>query len=209
MPNQVGPTRRSRAAKQREVERLSELLAGSRLIAVLRFSGINAPKTQELRRVVREAGGRYRVVKNSLLRRALGEQGSPLADLPHESCAVLCFADEPLQGWARFDRYLELEFSVLIHRKRRGPSSTQEGMMGQADYRRDPMRAMVNELEVLGLSLDGERIERETLARLVALGGEAGVRAALLRQLSASPRRMLALLQTPARSCLAVMRARR
>lgn len=70
------------------------------------------------------------------------------------------------------------------------------------------MRTMVNELSVLGLSLDGERIELETLARLLALGGEAGVRAALLRQLSASSQRMLALLQAPARDCLAVMRAR-
>lgn len=208
MGKQVGPTRRSRAAKLRELERLAGLLAESRLIVLMRFSGINAPKTQELRNVVGEAGGRYRVVKNSLLRRVLREQGSSLAELPRESCALLCFADEPLRGWAQFERYLAIEFPVLIRRERRSPASTQEGMMGKADYRRDPMRTMVNELTVLGMSLDGERIEPETLARLLALGGEAGVRAALLRQLSASSQRMLALLQAPARGCLAVMRAR-
>jgi ribosomal protein L10 len=208
MTNQPRPHRRSRAAKQREVETLVDLLARARLLVLLQFEGVNAPKTAQLRNVVHAAGGRYRVVKNTLARRALLELGSPLAELPRGSSALLWCEAEPLRGWAEFDRYLSREFPQLIRRERGGPKSTQEGMDGKSAYRNHPFRTMVNELHVVAACLDGELVEPEQLAELVAVGGEAGVRAALLSLLSTPAGHLLATMQAPAHACLAVLHAR-
>lgn len=208
MTNQPRPHRRSRAAKQREVETLVELLARARLLVLLQFEGVNAPKTAQLRRVVHGAGARYRVVKNTLARRALRTLGSPLAELPRGSSALLWFEAEPLRGWAEFDHYLSREFPQLIRRERGGPESTREGMDGRHSYRKHPFRRMTNELHVVAACLDGELVDPEQLAELVARGGEAGVRAALLRLLSTPMGRLLATMQAPAHACLAVLHAR-
>lgn len=208
MAGQPRPSRRSRAAKQREVEALVQLLAAARLLVLLQFEGVNSPKTEQLRRAVRAAGGRYRVVKNTLARRALQELGSPLAALPRGSSALLCFGEHPLRGWAEFSIYLEREFPVLIRRDRGGPKGAQEGMDGKSAYRNHPFRTMANELRVVASSLDGELVEPEVLAHLVALGGEAGVRARLLSLLATPAQLLLACMQAPACSCLGVLRAR-
>lgn len=209
MTGQPRTTRRSRAAKQREVDTIERLVGASRLLVLLQFEGVNSVKTEELRRAVRRAGGRYRVVKNTLARRALRRQGSPLAELVwHGASALLGFGEDPLAGWAEFERYLSREFPVLLRRERRGPRSTQEGMDGKSAYRNDPFRTMVNELNFVASSLDGARVELETLARLVALGGEKGVRAALLSVLSTPAQQMLGCMQAPALSCVGVLQAR-
>src|ERR1700722_1216310 len=56
----------SRAKKNEKVELLAKELKGSTTAIIGTFSKLTVAKDFELRKVIREAGGRYRVVKNKL-----------------------------------------------------------------------------------------------------------------------------------------------
>jgi large subunit ribosomal protein L10 len=56
----------SRAKKNEKVEQLAKELKGSTTAIIGTFSKLTVAKDFELRKVIREAGGRYRVVKNKL-----------------------------------------------------------------------------------------------------------------------------------------------
>lgn len=64
-----------RDEKNKEVERLKAELDKSSGVFVMNFQKIPVSEDVELRRQVRAAGGRYRVVKNTLAR--LGAKGTP------------------------------------------------------------------------------------------------------------------------------------
>ena len=64
-----------RDEKQNEVERLKSELIESGSVFVMSFQKLPVSEEWELRRQVRAAGGRYRVVKNTLAQ--LGAQGTP------------------------------------------------------------------------------------------------------------------------------------
>ncbi len=68
-----------RAQKEQVVEELSQVFQGNTGVLLLDFTGINVADETELRRKMTESGSGYRVVKNSLAKRAA--QGSPLAQL--------------------------------------------------------------------------------------------------------------------------------
>ena len=61
----------SKTERQQTVEVLTEQIKGSSSLFVTDFSGLNVLKMTEFRRKIREAGGRYVVVKNTLAQRAL------------------------------------------------------------------------------------------------------------------------------------------
>ncbi len=56
----------SRAKKTEKVKELADELVGSTTAIVGTFNKLTVAKDYELRKVIREAGGRYRVVKNTL-----------------------------------------------------------------------------------------------------------------------------------------------
>ncbi len=58
---------------------------------LLGFKGISVPQDTELRQKVRETGGQYMVVKNTLVRRAL--EGKPLGDLVDHFTGPTAIAD--------------------------------------------------------------------------------------------------------------------
>ncbi len=68
-----------RQSKEALVERYSEGFASSTHAFILGYKGISVPQVTELRAKVREAGGGYEVVKNSIALRAL--EGSGMASL--------------------------------------------------------------------------------------------------------------------------------
>ena len=71
----------TRAEKQTELGALEAELRSAQSAILLDFKGLNVPQVTELRRQVRAAKGRYRVVKNTLVRRALkGTSFEPLGD---------------------------------------------------------------------------------------------------------------------------------
>jgi large subunit ribosomal protein L10 len=69
----------TRAEKQTELTTLGAELKAAESAILLDYKGLNVPQVTELRRQVRAAKGRYRVVKNTLARRAL--KGTPFEPL--------------------------------------------------------------------------------------------------------------------------------
>ena len=71
-----------RANKQKTVESLSEKLGSLAAVFAIDYRGIKVSEATEFRRKIRETGGSYRVVKNTLTKRAL--EGTGLESLePH------------------------------------------------------------------------------------------------------------------------------
>ena len=61
----------TKADKVAELEQLESAFAGSQTAVLVDYKGINVPQVTELRRQLRQAKASYRVVKNSLARRAI------------------------------------------------------------------------------------------------------------------------------------------
>jgi large subunit ribosomal protein L10 len=61
----------TRADKTASVEALEGMFKGADVAILLDYKGINVPQVTELRRELRKAKGSYKVVKNSLAKRAL------------------------------------------------------------------------------------------------------------------------------------------
>lgn len=61
----------TRADKETELATLEGVFQGADAAILIDFTGINVPQVTELRRELRKAGAGYRVVKNTLARRAL------------------------------------------------------------------------------------------------------------------------------------------
>jgi len=79
----------TRTEKQGELRHLEAAFKGAESAILLDYKGLNVPQVTELRRQVRAVRGRYRVVKNTLARRALkGTPFEPLADFFKGTTAV-------------------------------------------------------------------------------------------------------------------------
>jgi len=70
---------KSRKEKQRDVKALHELLGGVSNVFVTAFEQLTVEQDFELRKTVREVGGRYRVIKNTLAENA--SKGTPSEDV--------------------------------------------------------------------------------------------------------------------------------
>ena len=72
----------TRAEKEQEFQDLSSVFQAADTAILVDYKGLNVPKVTELRRQLRAARAQYKVVKNTIARRA--SQGTPLASLePH------------------------------------------------------------------------------------------------------------------------------
>ncbi|MGH9863723.1 MAG: 50S ribosomal protein L10 [Candidatus Acidiferrales bacterium] len=70
---------KKRAQKEKDVETLHTDLLGISSLVLSTFQGLSVARDTELRRAVQAAGGKYRVVKNTLAQRAAEE--TPVAKL--------------------------------------------------------------------------------------------------------------------------------
>ena len=61
----------TRAEKEAELQDLVESFKGSETAILVDYRGLNVPQVTELRRQLRGVGSKYRVVKNTIARRAL------------------------------------------------------------------------------------------------------------------------------------------
>jgi large subunit ribosomal protein L10 len=61
----------SRADKEQELGQLTDAFGRTASVILMEFRGIKVPEVTELRRQVRAVSGEYRVVKNTLARRAM------------------------------------------------------------------------------------------------------------------------------------------
>jgi large subunit ribosomal protein L10 len=61
----------TKADKQAELEQLTDAFKGSETAVLVDYKGLNVPQVTELRRQLRSAKASYRVVKNTIAKRAL------------------------------------------------------------------------------------------------------------------------------------------
>lgn len=87
----------TKAMKVEELQELERAFGGTESAVVVDFRGLKVPEVTELRRQIRGAQGRYKVVKNTLARRAM--QGTPFEALAEHfvgTTAVAYSGDDPV-----------------------------------------------------------------------------------------------------------------
>ncbi len=87
----------TRAIKEEELQNLAESFKGTDSAILVDFRGLKVPEVTELRRQVRSAKARYKVVKNTLAKRALkGTAFEPLAEHFVGTTAVAYAGEDPV-----------------------------------------------------------------------------------------------------------------
>ncbi|HEY8416157.1 MAG TPA: 50S ribosomal protein L10, partial [Thermaerobacter sp.] len=87
----------TRAEKVALVEQLTEKLQRAQAVVLTDFRGLNVAATNELRARLRKQGVEYRVVKNTLIRRAAAQAGIEGLDSLLEGPTVVAFGyDDPV-----------------------------------------------------------------------------------------------------------------
>jgi large subunit ribosomal protein L10 len=88
----------SRADKEQELGALEEALKGSESAILVDFRGLKVPEVTELRRQVRAAKAEYKVVKNTLAKRAIKGTAFEALDKHFEgTTAIAVSAGDPVQ----------------------------------------------------------------------------------------------------------------
>jgi large subunit ribosomal protein L10 len=87
----------SRAEKESELQTLEQAFRGSESAVLVDYRGLKVPEVTELRRQVRAARAEYKVVKNTLARRALkGTRFESLTEHFQGTTAVAYSGDDPV-----------------------------------------------------------------------------------------------------------------
>ena len=87
----------SRAEKEQELQELASAFASVDTAILVDYKGLNVPQVTELRRQLRTAKATYKVVKNTLARRALkGTHFEPLEKYFEGTTAVAYTATDPV-----------------------------------------------------------------------------------------------------------------
>lgn len=87
----------SKSRKQALVAQYHELLANSKGVVLAGFTGLTVKEQEELRRKVRELGGEFHVVKNTLAKLAFQQAGMPVPEDALLGTTVLgCVSDDVL-----------------------------------------------------------------------------------------------------------------
>lgn len=86
------------AEKEETVQSLAELIARSKSIYLTDFQGMNVDLVSKMRRKLRDARVEYRVVKNTLTKRALRQQGVESLDSYLEGPTGIAFGPDEVSG---------------------------------------------------------------------------------------------------------------
>jgi large subunit ribosomal protein L10 len=87
----------TRATKVEELQELERAFSGTESAVVVDFKGLKVPEVTELRRQVRAARGQYKVVKNTLAKRALkGSAFEPLSEHFVGTTAIAYAGEDPV-----------------------------------------------------------------------------------------------------------------
>ena len=87
----------TRAVKEEELQALEQSFRGTDSAIVVDYKGLKVPEVTELRRQVRGAKGQYKVVKNTLARRALkGTSFESLTEFFSGTTAVAYSGEDPV-----------------------------------------------------------------------------------------------------------------
>jgi large subunit ribosomal protein L10 len=91
----------TRADKEVELGELAGVFKGADVAILLDYKGINVPQVTELRREVRKAKGEYRVVKNTLAKRALTGTSFEELSVFFEGTTAVAYTDQDPVGLAK------------------------------------------------------------------------------------------------------------
>ena len=80
--------------KREWVARYTALLEDSQAVIISTYTGLTVPEIEELRNGIREAGGRFMVAKNTLLKIALQQAGYPVPEEVLRGSTAVAFALE-------------------------------------------------------------------------------------------------------------------
>ena len=87
----------TRAVKEEELQDLERAFKGTDSAVLVDFKGLKVPEVTELRRQIRGAHGRYKVVKNTLALRAMkGTAFEPLSEFFVGTTAVVYSGEDPV-----------------------------------------------------------------------------------------------------------------
>jgi len=87
----------TKSEKTTTLEQLASALKGVDSAILFDYKGLNVPQVTELRRQVRAAKGKYKVVKNTLARRALkGTEFEPLSEFFQGTTAIAFTGTDPV-----------------------------------------------------------------------------------------------------------------
>jgi large subunit ribosomal protein L10 len=105
----------SRADKETELRQLEAAFAGSDSAILIDYRGINVPQVTELRRQLRGVKATYKVVKNTIARRALkGTSFEPLAEYFQGTTAVAYTDTDPVALAKTITAYAKTVPAVVI-----------------------------------------------------------------------------------------------
>lgn len=110
----------SRQRKQDVVAEYGEWIHRSRALIVTEYTGLTMKQVDDLRAKVREVGGEFHIVKNTLGKLALKQVGYPVAEHLFEgsTAVTFAFADAPatakvISEYARTSDFLKLKGGYL------------------------------------------------------------------------------------------------
>ena len=87
----------SRAGKEEQLARLKGEFGAAESVVLVDYKGLDVPRVTELRRKIRDVHASYRVVKNSIARRAVtGTPFEALQDRFESTTAVAYSSDDPV-----------------------------------------------------------------------------------------------------------------
>ena len=126
----------TRASKEAELQELESSFRGTQSAILVDYKGLKVPEVTELRRQVRKARGTYKVVKNTLAKRALKD--TPFASLDQHfvgTTAVAYSGDDPvalakvLTTFAKATPALQIKAAVVQGRAIKGTEVTELATM--------------------------------------------------------------------------------
>jgi large subunit ribosomal protein L10 len=91
----------TRADKEAELQALATMFQGADAAILLDYKGINVPQVTELRRELRKASSSYRVVKNTLAKRALKGTSYEVLTAHFEGTTAIAYTDSDPVGLAK------------------------------------------------------------------------------------------------------------
>ena len=91
----------TRADKEAELQALATMFQGADAAILLDYKGINVPQVTELRRELRKASSSYRVVKNTLAKRALKGTSYEVLTAHFEGTTAVAYTDSDPVGLAK------------------------------------------------------------------------------------------------------------
>ena len=110
----------SRAGKEEQLAQLQGEFGAAESVVLVDYKGLDVPRVTELRRKIRDAQASYRVVKNSIARRAVtGTPFEALRDRFEGTTAVACSHEDPvtlartLVDFAKTDPELVVKLAVV------------------------------------------------------------------------------------------------